>query len=90
MGKNGVNTAAPKGEGGSGGGFAPAGLPEFVHFPGEVHARALDSVPVGVVNAPDDLAATFLLHVPAAGVGAANREAPSLTAVFKCACVHTP
>ena len=75
-------------EAGLRGGFAPAGLPQFLHFAGEIHASALDAMPVGVVDAPDDLAATFFLHVPAARVGAADREPTSLATVFECACVH--
>jgi hypothetical protein len=71
-----------------GGGLAPAGLPQFLHFAREVHAGALDAVPVGVVDTPDDLAAAFLLHVPAARVGAEDREASSLTTMFESTCVH--
>ena len=71
------------------GGFAPAGLPQFVHFAGEVHARALDAVPVGVVDAPDHLAAAFFFHIPAAGVGAADGGPSSFTSVFEGTCIHT-
>src|SRR5215510_3128366 len=70
-------------------GFPPARKSQSLHFAREVHAGALDAVPICVVDTPEDLAAAFFLHVPAAGVRAADRESSSFATVFECACVHT-